>query len=396
MKNSEIEKQDTAMKLFIKIFLPLFFIAAGVAGWNYFKSKKPVIKRKPPKQQVIFVKTITMKPGNYPTWIDAMGTVMPERQIILKSKLAGEVISVSKKFVQGGVIQKGEILLQIDDADYKIEVQKAKSTLDKAVASLELEKGSQLIAKEELKLINKASHDTVTATDLSLRKPQLVQAKADVSKARADFEKALLNLSRTKVYLPFNALILEKHVDSGSLVTIQGKIADIVDVDSYRVEALIPQDRLTAFGTGQILNTDAIINSNYSNQTWQGMLNRITGKVNPKSRMAGVIVLIPDPLGLKNKGNRQQLLLDDHVRVKIKGAMLENVYSLPRSVLREDNSIWIYNAGKLEIREINPVWKEDRVVYVKTGINSGDMVIVSDLSVAVNGMALQLTSGDRQ
>ena len=325
-----------------------------------------------------------------------MGTVMPERQIILKSKLAGEVISVSKKFVQGGVIEKGEILLQIDAADYKIEVQKAKSTLDKAVASLELEKGSQLIAKEELKLINKASHDTVTATDLSLRKPQLVQAKAEVSKARADFEKALLNLSRTKVYLPFNALILEKHVDSGSLVTIQGKIADIVDVDSYRVEALIPQDRLTAFGTGQILNTDAIINSNYSNQTWQGMLNRITGKVNPKSRMAGVIVLIPDPLGLKNKGNRQQLLLDDHVRVKIKGAMLENVYSLPRSVLREDNSIWIYNAGKLVIREISPVWKEDGVVYVKTGINSGDMVIVSDLSVAVNGMALQLTSGDRQ
>jgi len=383
------------MKLFIKIFLPLFFIAAGVAGWNYFKSKKPAIKRNPPKQQVIFVKTITMKPGNYPTWIDAMGTVMPERQILLKSKLAGEVISVSKKFVQGGVIQKGEILLLIDDADYKIEMQKAKSTLDKAVASLELEKGSQLIAKEKLKLINKASHDTVTATDLSLRKPQLVQAKAEVSKARADFEKALLNLSRTKVYLPFNALILEKHVDSGSLVTAQGMIADIVDVDSYRVEALVPQDRLTAFGTGQILNTDAIINSNYSNQTWQGMLNRITGKVNPKSRMAGVIVLIPDPLNLKKRGNRQQLLLDDHVKIKIKGAMLQNVYSLPRSVIREDNSIWIYNAGKLEIREINPVWKEDGVVYVKTGINSGDMVIVSDLSVAVNGMALQVTSGDR-
>ncbi len=383
------------MKLFIKIFLPLFFIAAGVAGWNYFKSKKPAIKRKSPKQQVISVKTITMKPGNYPTWVYAMGTVMPERQIVLKSKLAGEVISVSKKFVQGGVIQKGEILLQIDDSDYKIEVQKAKSAFDKAVASLDLEKGSQLIAKEELKLINKASHDKVIATDLSMRKPQLVQAKAEVSRAKADLEKALLNLSRTKVYLPFNAFILEKHVDSGSLVTAQGMLADIVDADIYRVEALVPQDRLTAFGAGQILNTDAIVNSNYSNQTWQGMLTRITGKVNPKSRMAGVIILIPDPLGLKNRGNRQQLLLDDHVKIKIKGAMLENVYALPRSALREENSVWMYNAGKLEIREIKPVWKEDKVVYVKTGINSGDKVIVSDLSVAVNGMVLQLTSGDR-
>jgi RND family efflux transporter MFP subunit len=382
------------MKLFIKIFLPIFFIAAGMAGWNYFKSKRPAIKRKAPKKQILLVKTLTMKPGNYPTWIHAMGTIMPERQIILKSKLAGEIISVSNKFVQGGVIQKGEKILQIDDSDYKIEVQKAKSALDKAVASLDIEKGSQLIAQEELKLINNSSHDEVKATDLSLRKPQLVQAKAEVSNARAGFEKALLNLSRTKVYLPFNALILEKHVDSGSLVTVQGIIAEIVDVDNYRVEALVPQDRLTAFYTGLISGTDAFIYSNYSNKTWQGVLTRITGKVNPKSRMAGVIILIPDPLGLKERGSRQQLLLDDYVKIKIKGSMLENVYALPRSVLREENRVWIYNAGKLEIRDIKLVWKEERVVYVKTGIQSGDMVIVSDLSVAVNGMALQLASGN--
>ena len=388
------------MKLLIKIILPLLFIAAGAAGWSYFKSKKPEIKRKPPQQQIIAVKTIVMEPGNYPTWIHAMGTVMPEKQIILQSRIAGEVISVSKKLVQGSVMKKGEMLLKLDDSDYKIEIQKARSALDKALASLALEKGSQLIALEELKLINMASSSEVKATDLALRKPQLVQANAEVARTMADFDKAMLNLSRTKIYLPFNALILEKHVDIGSLVTAQGMLATIVDVDTYKIEALVPQDRLAALlDMNQIFNTDAIINSNYSNQTWQGKVVRTTGKVNSKSRMAGVIILVLDPLSLKNEKNRQQLLLDDHVKIKIRGPVLENVFSLPRSVVRDENRVWVYNSGKLEIKKIEPLWKDQRVVYVKgginSGLNSGDRVIVSDLPVAVKGVALQLAPGDR-
>ncbi|MCP4669947.1 MAG: efflux RND transporter periplasmic adaptor subunit, partial [Desulfobacula sp.] len=186
------------MKLLIKIILPVCLIVAGAAGWNYFKSKKPEMKRKPPKQQIMAVKTIVMEPGDYPTWIHAMGTVMPENQIILKSRIAGEVISVSKKLVQGSIMKKGEIVVTLDDSDYKIEIQKARSALDKALASLALERGAQLIALEELKLINKASQDDVKATDLALRKPQLVQANAEVARARADLDKAVLNLSRTK------------------------------------------------------------------------------------------------------------------------------------------------------------------------------------------------------
>jgi RND family efflux transporter MFP subunit len=382
------------VKLLVKIILPVCFIVAGAAGWHYFKSKAPEIKRKPPGQQAVVVKTIVMEKGNYPTWVYAMGTVMPDRQIMLKSKLAGEIISVSRKFVQGGVMKKGEMLLKLDDSDYKIEIQKARSALDKAISYLAIEQGSQLIAIEELKLINKVSPGEFTTTDLALRKPQLAQANAEVANARADLEKAELNLSRTKVYLPFNALILEKHVDSGSLVTAQGTLASIVDVDRYKVEALVPQDRLAFFGKGRMSNADAFINSNYSNETWKGTVSGTTGKITPESLMAGVIILVPDPFGLKIKGGRPQLLLDDHVNVKIRGPVLENLFSLPRSAVRDHNTIWVYNSGILEIRKIEPVWKEESVIYVKSSINTGDRVITSDLPVAVNGLVLQLAPGE--
>jgi len=108
-----------------------------------------------------------------------------------------------------------------------------------------------------------------------------------------------------------------------------------------------------------------------------------------------VIILVSDPLGLKDKENRAPLLLDDHVNVRIMGEILENVFSISRSILRDKNTVWIYNSGVLEIKEVRLAWKEDTKVYIRSGITLGDIVITSDLSAAVKGMALQLTSGDR-
>ncbi len=383
------------LRLMIKIILPVCLILAGAAGWGYFKSRESKMKRQPPKKQAVVVETISMKPGNYQSSVQVMGTVMPDRQISIKSKVSGEVIFLSSRFVQGGVMKKGETLLKLDNSDYMIEVQKAQSALDKVLSDLAIEKGSQLIAKEELKLMNEASQSVVKATDLALRRPQLAQVKAAIKSARADLEKARLSLSRTIVIVPFNALVLEKQVDLGSLVTVQGTLATLVDVDTYRVEAQVPPDRLAALRTGKDSGSVAQIYSQYSDQTWQGKLVRTTGRMSGKSRMAGVIILVSDPLGLKDKENRAPLLLDDHVNVRIMGEILENVFSISRSILRDKNTVWMYNSGVLEIKEVRLAWKEDTKVYIRSGITLGDIVITSDLSAAVKGMALQLTSGDR-
>ena len=392
---SALKKWGSTVILLIKIILPICLILAGVAGWSYFKSKELKMKRKPPQRQAIVVDTISMQPGNYISSVHVMGTVMPDREIILKSKVSGEVISISPGFVQGGVMKKGEILLTLEDLDYVIEVQKAQSALDKAFSSLAIEKGSQMIAKEELKLINEVSKDEIKGTDLALRKPQLIQVKTEVDRARADLEKARLNLSRTKVLVPFNALVLDRQVNIGSLVTTQGVLATLVDVDAYRVEAQVPPDRLEALSISETKGSEVIIHSQYSKQTWQGKVVRTTGKMSGKSRMAGVIIMVPDPLGLKDQKKNLPLLLDDHVAVKILGKPLENVFSLSRSILRDGNTVWVYNSGVLEIKEVSLAWKEDGQVFVKSGIKSGDAVITSDLPAPVKGMALQLSSGDR-
>lgn len=389
------KKQGSVVSLLIKIVLPVCLVLAGAAGWSYFKSKEPKMERQPFKKQAVAVETLAMEPGNYQRSVQVMGTVVPDTQIILKSKVSGEVVWLSPKFVRGGQMKKGEILLTLDTSDYKIEVQKARSALDKALSALAIEQGSQLIAKEELKLINKASLGEVKATDLALRKPQLAQATAAIDSARADLEKAKLNLSRTRVLVPFNALVLEKQVNLGSLVTTQGTLATLVGVDTYRVEALVPPDRLAAITVDETTGSKALIHSLYSEDPWQGRVVRTTGAMTGKSRMAGVIISVTDPLGLNRGGNNPQLLLDDHVDVQILGETLENVFAIPRAILRDEDTVWVYSSGVLDIREVELAWKEDGRVFVRTGLYPGDIVITSDLPAPVKGMALQLAYGDR-
>ncbi|MBA3012223.1 MAG: HlyD family efflux transporter periplasmic adaptor subunit, partial [Desulfobacula sp.] len=259
--------------------------------------------------------------------------------------------------------------------------------------------GSQLIAREELKLINQVSKGEMVQTDLALRKPQLDQANAVVNAARADLEKANLNLSRTKIVVPFNALVLEKKVDFGSLVTVQGELATLVDVDAFLVETLVPPDRLAALNINEKTGSKADIRSQYSEESWQGSLVRTTGKISDKSRMAGVIIRVLDPLGLTRQGGRPQLLLGDYVDVQIQGKMLENVFSIPRSILRDKNTVWVSQSGKLVIKPVTLAWKEEGRVFIRSdirsGILAGDEVITSDLPAPVNGMALQQDSGAR-
>lgn len=67
--------------------------------------------------------------------------------------------------------------------------------------------------------------------------------------------------------------------------------------------------------------------------------------------MAGVLVIVQDPLGLKNISRIPPLMLDDHVSIQISGHVLKNVYKLPRKLLRDGNTVWINRNGHLEIKK---------------------------------------------
>ncbi len=393
---SQTASQTSLGVTLLKIILPVCLIVLGVAGFWYYKSKAVKFQRKPAVKTAPVVDIMKVNPDRVTAQIRAMGTVRPDREVVIKSQVAGTVIQVAPEFVQGGLIRKGQIMVRIDPADYELAVNKAQSALAQAQADFEIEKGHQQIAREELKLMAAMSPNGVQETSLVLRKPQLEQARAAVASAKSDLETARLDLERTRIIAPFHALVRSKEVDAGAMTAAQGALATLVDVSCYQVEVQVPLDRLDRIRVHETNGSPVRIRSLYAGREWDGRVVRTTGTVTEQSRMAGVIIRVDDPLGLGPAKGRPAMLLDDHVDALIEGQVFDNVFSLPRSLIREDSSLWVYNDGRLEIRKVVPVWIENDRVFIQSGLSPGDLVISSDLSAPVPGMALTQALGARQ
>jgi RND family efflux transporter MFP subunit len=389
-----IASQTSLGVTLLKIILPVCLIALGVTGFWYYKSKVVKFKRKPAVKTAPVVDIMKVNPSRVTAQIRAMGTVQADREVVIKSQVAGTVIQVAPEFVQGGLIRKGQLMVRIDPADYALAVNKAQSALAQAQADFEIEKGRQQIAREELKLMSMMSPNEVQETSLVLRKPQLEQAGAAVASAQSDLETAGLDLERTRIIAPFHALVRSKEVDAGAMTAAQGALATLVDVTCYQVEVQVPLDRLDRIRVHETNGSPVRIRSLYAGREWDGHVVRTTGAVTEQSRMAGVIIRVDDPLGLGPAKGRPAMLLDDHVEALIEGQVFDNVFSLPRTLIREDSSLWIYKDGRLEILKVAPVWIENDRVFIQSGLSPGDLVICSDLSAPVSGMAVTLALGE--
>jgi hypothetical protein len=123
-----------------------------------------------------------------------------------------------------------------------------------------------------------------------------------------------------------------------------------------------------------------------------GTIIKLLGELGAEGRMARVLVEIKDPLGLNSiEKSRPPLLIGEYVRLEIEGRKLNNVYRLPRTALRDNTRIWLVSKdGKLEIRNVETLWRDAQTVLLTDGLQPGEQLIVSDLSKPVDGMQLQV------
>jgi multidrug efflux pump subunit AcrA (membrane-fusion protein) len=226
------------------------------------------------------------------------------------------------------------------------------------------------------------------------KKPQLEAAKSKLAADRADLKKAKLNLARTRIRAPFNAIVRAKHVDVGSQVSGQEKLAELIGTDIYWIQASIPVDRLRwILIPNDLADFGSKVRISHRNgHELAGTVIKLLGDLETEGRMARILVEVKDPLGLKSKEKYQlPLLIGEYLRIEIEGRELHNVYRIPRSALRDDSYIWIATAdSKLEIRSVKTLWRDAQTVLLAEGLEPGSHLIVSDLAAPVNGMPVKI------
>ncbi|MFC1843442.1 efflux RND transporter periplasmic adaptor subunit [Thermodesulfobacteriota bacterium] len=383
-----------ASRNIMRLIICLVLIAAGIVGARFLIATKPKVNRRPPERMAPLVQTAVLQPENYTFNIPAMGTVIPARETALEVPVSGEMIYVHPEFTEGGMFAKGTKILQVDPKDFELAVQQKRKALADAVYSLKLEQGHQDVARQEWSLLYGDKPIDEGESDLALRKPHLEKVQVEIEAARAELEQAEINLQRTTLTAPFNALVLNSYVEMGSQVSSQERLADLVGTDTYWVRVSLPIDRLKWV---QVPNGDQEAGSEVdifyrADNVKTGRVARLLPDLSKEGRMARLLIEVADPLDLQAKDEKKpMLLIGEYVRVSIEGEELHNVYRVPRSALRNDREVWIVDEeSKLAILPVKTIWRDQDTVVVRDGFKPGEALVISDIPAPVAGMDLRV------
>ncbi len=335
--------------------------------------------------------------NRYSPVIKAMGTVIPAEEITLRSRVSGDVLSISEQFKPGAVVKKGQPLLQIDDADYRLLLQQRQGELTQAQAALDIEMGEQALAEKEYKRIQRKLSEMQKA--LVLRKPQLVNAKGVLSSAEASYKQAELDLQRTTIKAPFNATILQRNTNTGSSVVVNSELVRLAGTEYYWVEASVPADRVAYLEFSQFESVDPKAplsvmirdrNSWLEGSSRKGRLLSKMGELTSQSRLVKVLIEVPDPLNLIEGASSPELLLGAFVECQIPARELQDVIRLEREYVRKNNTVWVMENQSLSIRQVQIDFLDEKYAYISDGLNNNDAVVITGLSRVREGAELRL------
>jgi len=381
----------------LKKALPVIIVlAVGVTAAGLLILSKPRPRLRPPEEKATPVQVRKVFPTDRPVVVEAIGTVVPAREVEIVPQVSGRVEYVNPNLVPGGLVSKGEALVRIDDRDYRAEVQRAWSKVEQARSELELEKGKQDVARSEWEMMNPPEAPPPRDANLALRKPQLAAAKARLYAAWAEYNRAKADLERTLVEAPFDAIVISEDVETGKVVGPQSKIATLAGIRAYWIRAALPAAELALLelpdekGENGSRATVIVHRGGGEKHLAGGRVVRILGDMDPAGQMSRLLVEVKDPLGIEHGSDKSTvpLMINARVEVEIRGKTLENVYAIPRKALREGNRVWIMDGeGRLRFKDVDVRRRGENELLVK-GLAPGDRVITSAVATPIPGMKL--------
>jgi multidrug efflux pump subunit AcrA (membrane-fusion protein) len=120
----------------------------------------------------------------------------------------------------------------------------------------------------------------------------------------------------------------------------------------------------------------------------EGHIGRLLGSVDARGRMAQLLLVVEDPLQLLQPIEQRSLplLIGAYVEVEIEGRPIADAVAIPIEALKDGDRVWVVVDGALTLREVEVAWRETEHVLVHGGLAKDDLVVVSPIPTATEGM----------
>jgi RND family efflux transporter MFP subunit len=377
----------------MKVLLPILFLMAAAAITSVLVIFKPDAAEVSPERPITRVEIIEAQPETVQLTVRSQGTVLPRTESDLSVEVSGRILEVADNFRAGGRIRAGDVLVKIDPANYEAAVAAAAAELANAELALAQEQ-----AQAEQAAADWAALGEGEASDLTLRKPQLAQAKARIESARANLKRAQRDLAQTELKAPFDGRVLSTSADLGQFVSAAPAtpVARIYATDRAEVrlpvttreaELLETNDRRQRFVR---LKKDNTPNS----PSWVARFARMEATIDPNSRLLYAVAVLDAPFE-PNAEHPEPLRRGQFVTAEIEGRTVSDAYRLPSYAMRGSDTVYIVSENNtLETRQVGILQSDTETVIITEGLAPGERVAISPIAYYVENMPVNVMADE--
>lgn len=364
---------------------------AGILNVMFASAPEPERANAAPRPVAVFVEETQRQ--SVSLTVNSQGEARPRTQISLVPEVGGRITYVNPDFIEGGFFDSGETLIRIEDADYRLAVTRAEAQVAQAEQALAREQAESDLAASEWAELGEGE-----ASSLTLREPQLAEARAQLAAARATLQDARLDLQRTRVSAPFAGRVRAKAADLGQYVTPGTQLGEVFSTDRVLVRLPLTDNDLGLLGIPVAFNAEtdgggipvtlsAVLAG--QRQEWQAEITRTDSAIDSQTRVLYAIAEVEDPYGAAATQGAP-LAVGLFLTAEIEGREVQNAFVLPRSALRGENTVLVAQpGGTLSVRTVEVITSDPESLIVASGVTAGEMVIISPIRGASEGMRIQ-------
>ena len=267
------------------IWIVLLAAAAALGGCNSPQAEQPVASR--PRSVV----TMRVAPQDLPVVVNAVGRLLPNREVVLSTQVSGIVQSHRAEI--GHSVQVDETVVTLRPRDYQLALNEARANLSAARARLASAKNSFTRAGQLLpeRVITPETYDKIEA--------EYKAALAAVAQAEAVVDINQSRLDKTVIKAPFGGLVTRRLVETGQNLDAGDPVMAIADMQSMRVKIHINEEDYVQLDKDDPVSIRV---EAFPDRIFDGVVDRIGVKADAQTNTFEVEILLANPALLLKAG----------------------------------------------------------------------------------------------
>jgi RND family efflux transporter MFP subunit len=388
MRDSTTVGQPEIRSRLRAIRLPLLIVLGTLVIIFLLMATRPRMQPIPTSERVWPVDVIEAHYGTVQPELNLFGEVAAGRRSELRPLVSGLIIEIGPNFHDGGIVQKDELLVQIDPFDYETALAEQRSILKEAQARL------QMLRKDYERAIELRKDNTVSEQFLENAELELVQQEAVVEQREISVTQAKRDLRETRLLAPYDGVVNNVSANLGNQVSGFGndKVADLIDMSRLEVRFSLSNAQYGRLleSSEPVVGRPVQVSWQVGNEkmTYEARIERVGAEI--VSTTGGVEVYAV----IQSSENQANLRPGAFVAVIVSDKAYRNVVRAPESAIYGENVIYVIEDERLAERRIDIRGYDGANILFKSAadppVEEGDLIVTTQLREGGSGAKVEV------